>query len=277
MPLNDLTALLFVPAQDERRVLSAAKLRPDAVILDLEDGVGADRKDEARSQLQRHMALLSEQGLPVIVRVNPDEEQLAADLQAVGSFAVSAIMLPKVGSPSAIRETNAKLRNRDTAIIALIESPSGLLAAPMIAAEASVGGLALGTEDYAAEMNVSTQSGAMAFAAAHVAVSAVAQAKPCWGITGSIANFTDLELFRAGVTGAKDLGMTGSLAIHPSQLSIIRDVYMPSATEVEHARHIVQSAGQNGGGAFKLDGRMIDEPVVRQATRVLARAVTRRS
>ncbi|MBZ0261861.1 MAG: HpcH/HpaI aldolase/citrate lyase family protein [Hyphomicrobiales bacterium] len=210
-------------------------------------------------------------GLPVIVRINSNTEEMASDLNAKAMKDVDAIMLPKVETADSVSYVHSRMPNNAVPIIAMIEGPMGLIFAENIASKLFVSGLCFGPEDYAAEMGISSESKAISLAAGLVAIAAAAHGKPSWGLVGSIANFSDHELFREAVIGAKELGMTGALAIHPAQLAVIRSVYAPTDEEVVQARRIVEEAQKSRGGAFKLDNRMIDEPVIRQARRVLLR------
>lgn len=260
-------ALLFVPAISEKNVQSAARHKPDAVILDLEDGVALSQKPAARAALRSHQKLLADAGIDCILRVNGGLTAMMEDLSAADAALLSAVMVPKCNERRGL-ENAAELLG-GTPLIALIETPAALPRLEMISHAPNLCALMFGVEDYAANLGVSADSEAMNLPATLIAAAAAAAQLLPIGLPGSLANFTNLAGFAAKVTRARALGFRAAAAIHPAQLPVIRAGFCPSPDDIDQARRIVAAYEQAGAGATKLDGAMIDAPVVEQARRVL--------
>ena len=264
-------AILFCPADRPERFVKAAE-RADAVILDLEDAVLPAARPAARA------ALLSNPLDPArtIVRVNPhgapDHE---ADVEAAFSAGYRTIMLAKAESVRAV----VALEERAAAglgVIALCETAAGVLAAPALAAEPAVVGLMWGAEDLIASLGGTSsrdESGRYRAVAVH-ARSAVLLAAGAHGkaaIDAVHLSIDDVDGLEAEATDAAASGFRATACIHPSQVAVIRAAYVPSAAAVLAARELLRLA-EKESGVFRYDGRMIDEPVLRHARALLARA-----
>jgi citrate lyase subunit beta / citryl-CoA lyase len=261
------TSLLFVPAHSIKHVQSAIRFRPDAVILDLEDGVAPNDKPTARARLQQAQRLFAEAGIPCVLRVNSDSENMGRDIAAADCNTLAAIIVPKCVAVQSLDLA----QKHDVKLIALIESPSAIRNMNDIVDFKSVHALMFGSEDYAVEMGVSPNAKAIEYAAALLAIAASAAGKPAYGIAGSLANFSNLEKFKHDIELTRDLGFSGAPAIHPAQLPIIKSAFAPTQSEIDWAKKVLVAHKDNPMGAFKLDGRMVDAPVIRQAKRILAR------
>lgn len=274
-PLSSLRSLLFLPATATHLLDKAAERGADALIVDLEDSVVPERKAEARPLAAQAVATLAGRGMRVLLRVNADAA--ADDLAAMPAQSLAAVMLPKVERPAELDALAARLDERGAAallIVALIESPRGVLAAREIAAHPRLGGLAFGSEDYAAALGVAPTREALGWAAQQVLTCAHANALPCWGLPGSIAETRDMQAFGEAVRAARAIGFTGSVCIHPRQIEVINGGFSPGADEIEWARRVVaadEAARAAGAGAVLLDGRMIDRPIVARARAWLTR------
>lgn len=262
------TSLLFVPAHSTKHVQSAIRLRPDAVILDLEDGVAQDDKPTARAGLRHVQMLLIAAGIPCLLRINSDAENMIRDVAAADCESLAAVVVPKCVSLKSLDLA----RRHSEKLIALIESPAAIRNLYEIAELRSVCALMFGPEDYAVEMGVSPHAKAIEHAAALVALATSSVGKPAYGVAGSLANFSDLEKFRTEIELTRDLGFGGALAIHPNQLPVIKKAFAPTANEIAWASKVVAATTDNPAGAIKLDGRMIDAPVILQAQRILMRS-----
>lgn len=273
----DLRSLLFVPASAPPELLDRAAGRgADALIVDLEDGVAAERKAAARQTLGAVVSGLADRGATVLLRVNADPGQWALDLAASPLPRLAALMLPKVESPDAVQALALALDHagaNDLPIVPLVESPAGVLSAAAIAAHRRVCALGFGAEDHAAALGVAPTPLAMAWPAAQVVHAAHAHGRACWGLAASIAGFADLAPFEAAVRDARAMGFTGSVCIHPRQVPVLNAGFAPTADELAWARRVVEAdrlARAEGQGATQLDGRMVDRPIVERAQRWLA-------
>jgi citrate lyase subunit beta/citryl-CoA lyase len=290
MPLK---SLLFVPADQPRKLDKAMAGGADALILDLEDSVAPPNKAEARRIAGDYMrAHAGARAVKLWVRINPLASGLAlADLAAVVSAGPDGIVLPKPDSAA----DAAKLCAYLDALEAQAGQPIGRIAILPIAtetpralftldsyAEADLGGrlagLTWGAEDLPAAVGASVNRGedgaftdlcrlARSLCVAAAAVAGVAAIETVYPA------FRDLEGLACYAAAGRREGFTGMLAIHPDQVAVINEVFTPSAAEVEKAQKIVALFADNPtAGALSLDGRMLDMPHLKQARRVLALA-----
>jgi citrate lyase subunit beta/citryl-CoA lyase len=269
-------ALLFCPADRPDRY-GKALAAADVVILDLEDGTGADRKVAARE------ALLATPLDPsrVIVRVNAvGTAEHASDIAVLGQTAYRLVMLPKA-------ETSAQLDHLDPdwQVIALCETPAGILNAPQIAALPTVIALMWGAEDLIASIGGRSSrhpEGRYRDVARH-ARSAALLAAAAYGkaaIDSVYTDIGDLDGLAAEAEDAAASGFAGKACIHPSQVPVVRAAFRADEAQVAWARRVLEAvraaAGPGDGGrprdsgAIKVDGQMIDAPLIRQAEAILA-------
>jgi citrate lyase subunit beta / citryl-CoA lyase len=258
-------ALLFCPADRPDRYGKALDAA-DTVILDLEDAVAADRKDAAR-------AAVAASALPperTVVRVNPiSAGMLAADLAAVDAGGYRTIMLAKA-------ESAADLAALDRyGVIALCETPAGVIASPALAAAPNTIGLMWGAEDLVAALGGRSSRGADGRYrdVARAARAAVLLAAGAAGIAAYDAvhlDFTDDTGLAADAEDGAASGFAGTVCIHPRQVAIVRAAYRPTGDELAWARRVIEAAA--AGGVVAVDGRMVDEPLLVQARRVVAAA-----
>jgi citrate lyase subunit beta / citryl-CoA lyase len=259
---------LFVPGDRPDRFQKAAKAGADAVILDLEDAVPADRKRHAREHVRDWLA----HGNQAVVRINGAATSWHADdLAMLGDLAKSltAIMMPKAESLDAVEALGAVVP-AGTGIIPLIETAAGVLRAGALCAAPGVLRPAFGTVDLASQIGVDHRSHAAFQHARSTLVLAAAAAgctAPIDGVTTAIA---DEEALRADLEHAVALGFSGKLCIHPGQVALANQYHSPSEKELAWARRILST--EQGGAAHALDGQMIDLPIVLRARAVIARA-----
>ncbi|MGE0047117.1 MAG: CoA ester lyase [Hyphomonadaceae bacterium] len=267
-------SLLFAPADNEALCAKAAASRADAIILDLEDGVGEAAKPRARSALPAAAAALRAAGRGVAVRINGSPELARADLEACAATQPDAVLAPKVEGVADLDALAAMLAG-DVGIVAMIESASAIHALAPIAAHARVVGLALGTEDFSVSLGVAPTVDALDLPARLVAIAAAPRRLMALAAPISIAAFRDKEAYAVALQLAARFGATGAICIHPSQAEAANAAFQPSEAECANARAVLDawSAAQAAGlSVTSLDGRMIDLPVAEQAKRALAKA-----
>lgn len=271
-------ALLFVPANAERFVDSALKHRPDAVILDLEDGVAPDAKAAARASIGDSQRRLKAAGIGVVARISGVLPDMVHDLAALDTAALDAVMVAKVADERPLlnaAEILAAAGPPRPDLIALVESPAALPRLERIAAVDGLTAMMFGPEDYAAELGVSPDDGALALPATLLAAACAGRGVSAIGLVGSLADFRDQDAYAAKVAHARALGFTGAAAIHPAQLPLLRAGFRPGEAEIERARRIVaefEAAIGRRQGAVAVDGLMVDAPVAARARALLARA-----
>jgi citrate lyase subunit beta/citryl-CoA lyase len=256
-------AWLFCPADRPDRYLKALE-RADRVILDLEDAVAADRKDFARTALLEYPVDPDR----VIVRVNSTRSSGGqADLEALQQTRYRTIMVPKA-------ESAAELDVLDGFdVVALCETSAGVLAAPEIARHPSVVALMWGAEDLVADMGGRGSRGPDGgyYGVALHTRSRILLAASAAGVVAVDAvylNIADLGGLRAEAREAVDSGFAVKACIHPGQVPVVRETFLPTPEQVSWARAIIAA---DTGGVVSLDGVMVDGPVVLQARHVLAR------
>ena len=263
-------ALLFCPADRPDRYAKALAAA-DAVILDLEDGVGAGSKDAARD------ALVAADLDParVIVRVNAvGTPEHAADIAALRGTGYRLIMLAKT-------ETRAQLDGLggDWRIVALCETPLGIVNAAEIAAASNVIAMMWGAEDLIAAMGGRTSRfpdgryrDVARQARSTVLLAASAHGRPA--IDSVYLDIPDLDGLAAEAEDAAASGFTLKACIHPSQAAVVRAAFRADEAQVAWARRVLDavraSAGGPDSGAIRVDGQMIDAPLIRQAEATLA-------
>jgi len=276
-PLDTLTGFsstfLFVPGSRPDRFIKALESGADGIILDLEDAVAEEDKQKARDAI--HSAwptFTAEQKKRLIIRSNaPGSHFYAADLILAKALDVACLLIPK--SESLDQINGAALILPNTAIIPMIETAIGLDRLKEIANSEQVLRLALGNIDLQADLRMVCDPQETELQHARfqmVLASRLAQiAPPIDGVTPST---DDIERITDDAERAKRMGFGGKLCIHPKQVSIVKDAFMPTSEEVSWAQRVIEADQASKGGAVKLDGRMIDRPVVLLAQRTLVRA-----
>jgi citrate lyase beta subunit len=269
-------SLLFVPGDSERKLEKAATLPVDTLILDLEDGVALNRKAEARQTVVNALATLDFGRRERLVRINALDTELAlADLTTIAPARPDGYVIAKVETPEQLHLVDQQLAHA-APLWAMIETARGVMNLREIAAATPhLVGLIFGSEDFAADVGAQrTRAGWELF----YARSAIVTAAAVYGLHAIdmiFVDLTDLAGLEEECRQGRQLGFVGKTAIHPRQVDVINRVFAPAPAEVLHARRVVQAYEQHqaaGVGAFELDGKMVDQPVVRAARRVLARA-----
>ena len=267
------TNFLFVPGTRPDRFIKALNSGAAGVIIDLEDAVGADDKEKARSLLRQAWGDFSAaQKKQLVIRINaPGTKFYGADLALAEEINAPFLLIPKSESRDQINGAAQILPA--TAIIPMIETALGLDCLKEIANAQQVLRLALGNLDLQADLGMVCDDEESELLTARfqlVFQSRVAEIAP--PIDGVTPTTTDENRISADANRAKRMGFGGKLCIHPSQVGIVRKAFEPSSAEIEWAKRVVQADHDAHGGAVKLDGRMIDHPVVLLAQKTLNRA-----
>ncbi|MBV9841289.1 MAG: CoA ester lyase [Sphingomonadaceae bacterium] len=260
-----LRSALFMPASNPRAIAKARTLACDLVILDLEDAVRDDTKEEARSAAVA--AAAEGLGKPIAIRINGTGTPWhAADVAAVAASAADMAVLPKV-EDAALAARIASASGKP--LLAMIETPAGVLAAPAIAAAPGVAGLIAGTNDLATELRLPPGSGRGGLVLALQMIVLAARAAGRIALDGVWNALEDPEGLAAQCAEGRALGFDGKTLIHPGQVEIANRAFGPSDGELEDARALVAAAT---GGAERFRGRMIEAMHVETARRLLALA-----
>jgi citrate lyase subunit beta/citryl-CoA lyase len=270
-PIGFSSTFLFVPGTRPERFAKALDSGADGVIIDLEDAVAEEDKESARAAIRAAWpTFTAEQKTRLIIRSNsPGTKFYAADLILVQELKVAGLLIPKSESLDQINGAAQILP--DTAIIPMIETAIGLHHLNEIANSDQVLRLALGNIDLQADLGMVCDEQETELQTARfqiVLASRLAQiAPPIDGVTPSTDN---IERITDDAERAKRMGFGGKLCIHPKQVALVKDSFMPTAAEISWAQRVIEADKASKGGAVKLDGRMIDRPVVLLAQRTLA-------
>jgi citrate lyase subunit beta/citryl-CoA lyase len=283
-------SLLYTPghrAQMVDRVLDGGlAATPDVALLDLEDGVPAAEKENARRVLAEAIAPSRGRALRFVRIGRSSSDAAEADLLAVVRPGLDGVVVSKVTRAEEVAMVDEMLRGRERAaglaemsvqVIAAIESAAGLLEAPRIARGPRVVGLMFGSEDFAADLGLPAQREGEAadLLYARSAIVVAAAAARVLAFDGIWANFKDEAGLRADALRGRRLGFAGRQCIHPDQIAIVNEIYAPSKAEIAHARRVVSAFEDGVGrglGAVALDGEMLDAPIVERARRTLKMA-----
>ena len=272
-PLGFCSNFLFVPGTRPERFIKALDSGAAGVVLDLEDAVPEEDKKSARDAIRAAWPTFNaEQKKRLVIRTNaPGTPFYAADLILAQELDVSCLLIPKSESMDQINGAALILPN--TAIIPMIETAIGLDRLREIANSNQVIRLALGNLDLQADLGMVCDLQETQLQTARyqiVLASRVAQlAPPIDGVTPST---DDIERITDDAERAKRLGFGGKLCIHPKQVLIVKNAFMPTEEEFAWAQRVIEADQASKGGAVKLDGRMIDRPVVLLAQRTIALA-----
>lgn len=270
---------LYLPASNARAIEKARTLSADVIILDLEDAVAPEAKEDARAAA---VAAVEEGGFgtrEVAIRVNgADTEWGAADLAAVAGSRADAVLVPKVSSPEDIAEYQAALApaSDDMQLWAMIETCASVFALEAIAAKAETTRLALwvmGTNDLAKEMRARLTPDRTPFLPFLSMAVAAARAHGLAILDGVCNEFRDLDAFRAEAEQGLLFGFDGKSLIHPAQIEPCNAVFSPGEEELSWARAVINAfelPGNKGKGAIRVDGKMAELLHLDQARRTVA-------
>ena len=274
-----LRSLLFVPADRPERFAKAAASGADALILDLEDSVAAEKKDAGRAAIAAWLAG-DRAGVTTFVRVNPlDGDLTDADLAAVLPGRPDGLLLPKAEGAASVTKLVGKLGGADLPVLPIAtETPAAIFQLGSYGAVAShLAGLTWGAEDLPAAIGAATSREADgSYTAPYELVRSLtlfgAHAAGTQAIETVFPRIDAPQALAAYVARARRDGFTGMMAIHPAQVATINAGFTPTEEEVAHARAVIDAFATNPGvGALKLDGKMIDRPHLVQAQRIIAR------
>ncbi|MFT3754382.1 MAG: CoA ester lyase [Pseudoxanthomonas sp.] len=269
---NPRRCLLFVPGSRPERYAKAVETGADQVCIDLEDAVAPADKQSARASLFEFLASKPQARGEIGLRINPLSTDLGqADLQALAASGLSPafVMLPKVETVAELQQADAALAGIDTAFIAQVETPKGLLDARALAhAIPRLQALMFGGYDYIVALR--GRAGWESFFHPRVQLATIAAEA---GIGCMDVPFLDIK-DEAGLAAETDrviaLGFTAKAAIHPAQVGPIQQRYLPTAAEHERAQRVIAGLAASGGEAIQIDGKLVDRPIEIAAQRALA-------
>jgi citrate lyase subunit beta-like protein len=279
-------AMLYVPGDAPQKILKAATLGADSVILDIEDGVAESSREAAREGVCQALRQVHFGHSEKLVRINSDRSGLGqADLNAVLAAPLDGVVVPKAETVELVRwvgqrlteaELSRRLAPNSLALILIIETPKAFLwLRDICAADPHIQGLIFGGEDLCAELGATRTTQAAGLLYARSALVMHAAAFNLQAIDMVHTDFKNQITLIAEARQGAEMGFTGKQVIHPSQIEAVQKAFSPSPVEVEQAQRVVALFHEHqarGQGAFAMDGQMVDMPVVRRAENILARA-----
>lgn len=279
-------ALLYMPGDEMRKIHKATTLGADCICMDMEDGVAVNRKEAARDTIVQALHTLDFGRSERLVRINPVGSGLEVeDLRAALDGHPDGVVVPKIETQEQILWTTHSIASVEKkngwspggiCLIAIVETARALLNLAQIAgADSRLQALIFGAEDLAGDIGaVRTVEGWEVFYARSAVVTHAA-AFDLQAIDQVYLDFNDTEGLTRDCQFGVQLGFSGKQIIHPNQVVPVQTSFTPSDEAIEHAQRLMSafaSHQQSGRGAFALDGKMVDAPIIKAAERVLERA-----
>ena len=278
--------MMFVPGNNPGMMADAHIYGPDSIMLDLEDSVTMAEKDTGRLLVYNALNSIAYGDTDMVVRINPLNTPYGKkDIEAVVKAGVHVIRMPKTETAEEVVEVEREIERVEkeigclgsTQIMAAIESTLGVVNAYAIAtASKRMMGIALGAEDYSANLKTQRTPGGEELRLARETIVVAARAAGIDALDTVYSNLNDMETFRKEVEFIKTLGFDGKSIINPRQIEVVNEVFAPSEKAIEKARTIIaaiKEAEKKGSGVIAVNGKMVDRPVVIRAQRTIELAL----
>jgi citrate lyase subunit beta-like protein len=278
-------ALLYMPGDDRHKIEKALTLDVDCICMDMEDGVALNRKTEARRIITALLRELTFGRSEKLARINAVGSGLEKeDIDFILPSRPDGIVVPKVESLEQIQWISGKIEAAELAhgwpvnsirILVGVETARAILNLKEIVSHPRLDGLIFGGEDYAASVGAVRTPEATELLYARSVVMTAAAAFGLQAIDMVTIDFRDLETLRRAAAFGAQLGYSGKQVIHPAQVGPVQEAFTPNDESIKNARRLVEAFEthqKEGKGAFALDGKMIDLPLVKAAQNVLERA-----
>ena len=277
---------MFVPGNNPGMMADAHIYGPDSIMLDLEDSVTLAEKDAARLLVYHALQSVDYGNTEMVVRINPLNTPFGRkDIEAVVRAGVHVIRMPKTETADEVREVEAEILRVEqrlgcvgrTQIMAAIESALGVVNAYDLAtASTRMMGIALGAEDYCANLKTQRTPSGNELQLARQTIVVAARAAGIDALDTVYSNLNDMDTFRAEVEYIKSLGFDGKSIINPRQIEVVNEVFAPKEKDIAKARTIlaaIKEAEARGSGVVSVNGKMVDKPVVIRAQRTIDLAI----
>jgi citrate lyase beta subunit len=275
-----------MPGDDRRKIEKATSLGLDCICMDMEDGVAITRKTEARAVIAQAMKELDFGKSERCIRINSFGSGFEKfDLAAALATNPDTIVVPKIETGRQVGEISeyiemyelsSKMAVGSIRMLVGVETAKGILNLKEIAeADKRLEAIIFGAEDFAASIGATRTKESTEVLYARSAVITACAANELQAIDMVYIDFRDMEGLRAEAEEGARLGFSGKQIIHPNQVEVVQEAFTPSEEAIEYAQRVVTafSASQKEGrGAFALDGKMIDMPLLKNAQKVLDRA-----
>jgi citrate lyase subunit beta / citryl-CoA lyase len=275
---------LYLPGNTPSMMINAGLHSADGIILDMEDSVSPEKKDEARILVRNALRQVNFNGAERMVRINQGERGIK-DLEFVVPHNVNLILIPKCEDAPTVRNIENRISeikaksglNNPVYLMPIIETALGVEMSFEIArSAASVMAVAVGLEDLTADMGVPRTKEGNETLYARTRIINAAKAAGIQPIDSVFSDVDDMETLHRNVLSSKALGFEGMGCIHPRQIPVIRQGFAPGSEEIEKSKKIVlafENARSKGLGVVALGSKMIDPPVVERAQKIIDLAV----
>ena len=271
---------LFIPASNPGMLQTADVYGFDSVIFDLEDAVILNEKDSARHLLKNYLLVSKLESKEVMVRINGLDSELGyLDLNEIVSDKIDTVMLPKarLDDLKILNDilSDLEIKNKLTKkikIVPIIELAISVLEVEEIASMRRVSGILLGAEDLTSDMEVTRSEEGTEILYPRSRIAMACRAMKIEAIDTPYTNVNNLEGLKADSLKAKALGFSAKACIHPNQIETVNEVFSPSPLEITKAQRIVEVYQREKKGAFSLDGKMVDKPIIERSLKVLEKA-----
>lgn len=278
-------ALLYMPGDDWKKITKSLTLGVDCICMDMEDGVAVNRKAEARTTIAKALQELDFGKSEKLARINSVGTGWERDdIDAVLPFHPDGIVIPKIESLEQI-EWGSKIIEaaelkygwslHSIRMLVGVETAKGILNLKEIASHPRLDGIIFGGEDFAASVGARRTRDASELLYARQAVVTACAAYGLQAIDIVYIDFKDAEGLRLEAEQGAGFGFSGKQVIHPNQVQVTQEAFTPSDAAIAEARRIVETfeaSQKEGKGAYALDGKMIDMPLLKNAQKVLERA-----
>ena len=279
-------ALLYMPGDDRRKIEKSTTLGVDSICMDMEDGTAVNKKAEARAVIAQAMKELDFGDSERCIRVNSIGSGFEKnDLASALATRPDSIVVPKIETPEQVRwvskqietfELSNKLNIGSIRLLIGVETAKGILNLKEIAeSDKRLEAIIFGGEDYAASVGAVRTKSATELLYARQATVAACAANDLQAIDIVFIDFKDTDGLRAEAQEGAGFGFSGKQIIHPNQVQVTQEAFTPSDEAIVYAKRVVESfelSQKEGKGAFALDGKMIDMPLLKNAQKVLDRA-----
>lgn len=278
-------ALLYMPGDNWKMITKSITLGVDSICMDMEDGTAVNKKAEARATIAKALQELDFGASEKLARINSVGSGWEKDdIEAVLPHKPDGIVIPKVESFEQVEWASriiedAELKNgwqvNSIRILIGVETAKGILNLKEIAAHPRLEAVIFGGEDFAASIGATRTKDAIELLYARQAVIAACAAFDLQPIDIVTIDYKDLDALKVESEFGARLGFSGKQVIHPNQVPVAQEAFTPSAEAISYARRIIETfeaSQKEGKGAYSLDGKMIDMPLLKNAQKVLARA-----
>lgn len=280
-------ALLYMPGDNWKMITKSVTLGVDSICMDMEDGTAVNKKAEARTTIVKALQELDFGKSEKLARINSVGSGWEKDdIEAVLPFRPDGIVIPKVESFEHVEWAGKIIEAEELkygwplnsiGILAGVETAKGILNLKEIASHPrfALRAIIFGGEDFAASIGATRTKDAIELLYARQAVVVACAANDLQAIDIVTIDYKDIEALRIESEFGARLGFSGKQIIHPAQVEPVQTAFTPTDEAIAYAKRIVETfeaSQKEGKGAYSLDGKMIDMPLLKNAQKVLARA-----